>query len=147
MKPQMQQNSNLPGEFTLYHFNGVPVVAQPSFFPLPILLSGFLAWLAGKSKPERSLAQRIGTGIVAMPVALIADVGHAMGHTFSARLADAPMDEIFLSSGMPRTLYQNNDFPPKTHILRSLGGPVFSLICSTLSLVWWRRSSKRLDQP
>jgi len=50
------------------------------------------------------------------------------------------MDEILLSSGMPRTLYQNNDVPPQTHIHRSLGGPIFSLIGSILSLVWWRFS-------
>ncbi len=50
------------------------------------------------------------------------------------------MDEILLSSEMPRTLYKNNDVPPQTHIHRSLGGPTISLIGSLLSLLWWRTS-------
>jgi len=77
-----------------------------------------------------------------MPVALFADVGHAMAHTISARLADAPMDEVLLSSEMPRTLYQNNEVSPRTHIIRASGGPVFSLTCTVLSLLWRSLSSK-----
>ena len=142
MNSQPQELPKLPTGTTIYRFNGVPVVAQPSFWPIPFLLTGFLAWLAGKRKPERTLLQRLGVGLLAMPVALFADVGHAMGHTFSARLAGAPMDEILLYAGMPRTLYRNNDFPPKTHIIRSLGGPLFSLACSIISLVWWRSSPR-----
>jgi hypothetical protein len=52
------------------------------------------------------------------------------------------MDEILLSSGMPRTLYQNNAVSAQTHIRRSLGGPVFSLIGFSLSLLWWRISPR-----
>jgi hypothetical protein len=63
-----------------------------------------------------------------------------MPHTISARLAGAPMDEILLSSGMPRALYRNNKVLPQTHIHRSLGGPIFSLIGSWLSLLWWQRA-------
>lgn len=79
-------------------------------------------------------------GLLAIPVALFADIGHAMEHNISARLAGAPMDEILLSSGMPRTLYLNNAVPPQIHIERSLGGPIFSLIGFTLSLLWRRIS-------
>ncbi|MCL4562514.1 MAG: hypothetical protein M1281_18120 [Chloroflexi bacterium] len=123
---------------TLYRFNGVAVVARPDFWPAPILLTGLLAWVAGLRKPKRSWLQRLGVGLLAMPIALFVDLGHAMAHTISARLAGAPMDEILLSSGMPRTLYQDNDFPPQTHIRRSLGGPIFSLTGFTLSLLWRR---------
>ncbi len=126
----------------LYRFNGVPVVAQPGFWPIPFLLTGFLSWVAGLRKPERSRLQRFGVAVLAMPVALFADVGHAMAHTISARLAGAPMDEVLLSSEMPRTLYQNNEVPPRTHIVRALGGPVFSLTCAVLSLVWRSLSPK-----
>jgi hypothetical protein len=52
------------------------------------------------------------------------------------------MNEILLSSGMPRTLYENNDVSSQTHIQRSLGGPIFSLTGFTLSLLW-RRISPR----
>jgi hypothetical protein len=141
MKPQNQESSSLPTGTTLYRFNGVPVVAQPDFWPAPILLTGLLAWVAGLRNPERSWLQRLGVALLAMPLALFADIGHAMAHTISARIAGAPMDEILLSSGMPRTLYQNNAVPPQTHIKRSLGGPIFSLIGFSLSLLWRRLSS------
>lgn len=136
MKSQNQEPASLPTGTTLYHFNGVPVVAQADFWPAPILLTGLLSWVAGLRKPERSWLQRLGVGLLAMPVAFLADVGHAMAHTIGAQLAGAPMDEILLSSGMPRTLYQDNAVPPQTHIRRSLGGPIFSLIGFSLSLLW-----------
>ena len=142
MKSQNQENSSLPTGTTLYRFNGVPVVAQPSFWPAPILPTGLLAWVAGLRHPELSWLQRLGVGLLAMLVALPADIGHAMAHTISARLAGAPMDEILLSSGMPRTLYKNNAVPPQTHIRRSLGGPIFNLTGVTLSLLWRRRSPR-----
>ncbi len=136
MKASNSDYLSLPQGNLLFHFNGVPVVAQPGFWPIPFLLTGFLTWLAGLRKPERSWLQRFGVALLAMPVALLADVGHAMAHTISARLAGAPMDEVLLSSEMPRTLYQNNEVPPRTHIVRALGGPVFSATCATLSLLW-----------
>lgn len=143
MKSQNQESPPLPTGTTLYRFNGVPVVAQTDFWPAPIMLTGLLAWVAGLRKPERSWLQRLGVGLLAMLFATFADIGHAMAHTISARLAKAPMDEILLSSGMPRTLYQNNAVSPRTHIRRSLGGPIFSLIGFTSSLLWWRISPHR----
>ena len=142
MKSQNQEPFVLSPENALFRFNGVPVVVKPAFWPIPILLFSFLTWMAGRRRPQLSWLQRLGVGLLAMPVALVADVGHALAHTVSARMAGAPMDEVLLYAGMPRTLYQNNAVPPKTHIQRSLGGPVFSLICSLLSLLWWRRTAR-----
>jgi hypothetical protein len=136
MKSQTLPITSLPTGNRLFRFNGVPIVVQPGFWPILIMLPGVLTWIAGLRRPERSWLQRMGVGLLAALVALPADVGHAMAHTISARLAGAPMDEILLSAQMPRTLYQNNDVPPRTHIMRSLGGPVFSLISFALSLLW-----------
>ncbi len=137
-----QEPSSLPAGASLFRFNGVPIVARPDFWPIPILLTGVLIWAAGRRNPQRSWAERLAAGLLAMPVAVIADVGHAMAHTVSARLAGAPMDEIFLSSGMPRTLYQNNSVPPRVHVQRSLGGPIFSLASVILSLLWRSKSPR-----
>lgn len=131
---------SLPSGITLFRINGVPIVTQPTFFPAPFLLTALLAWVAGRRHPGRSWPWRFGVALLAMPLALFADIGHAMAHTVSARLAGAPMDEILLSSGMPRTLYLDNAVSPQTHIRRSLGGPIFSLLGFALSLLW-RRSS------
>lgn len=142
MNSQYQADASLPSGTKLFRFNGVSVVAQPTFWPVIALVTGVLTWLAGKRNPARSWPQRLGVALLAMPVAAIADLGHAMAHSVSARLAGAPMDEILLSADMPRTLYENNDVPPKTHIQRSLGGPIFNLISFFLSLLW-RRLSRR----
>jgi hypothetical protein len=138
-----QKDHNFTKATLLYRFNGVPVVAQPDFWPAPIMLSGLLIWLAGFRHPERNWLQRVGIGLLAMPFALLADLGHAMAHTISARVAGAPMNEIRLSSGMPRTLYDNNEFPPQTHIKRALGGPIFSAGSFMVSLFWRHLSPKR----
>jgi hypothetical protein len=137
---QYQNNSSLPSGTILFRFNGASVVTQPAFWPIPVLLTGFLVWLAGIRKPTRSWPQRLGVALLAMSVAAPAEIGHAMAHTVSARLAGAPMDEILLSTSMTRTLYKNNAVPPQTHIERSLGGPIFSLMSFLLSLLWRRLS-------
>jgi hypothetical protein len=64
---------------------------------------------------------------------MVADLGHAMAHTVSARYAGAPMDEILISEGMPRTLYHDNDVPPRVHRLRALGGPIYSALGLAIS--------------
>jgi hypothetical protein len=138
MIAQHEETLALPTGTTIGRFNRVPIVVKPDFWPIPILVTGFLVWVAGLRHPELSRPRRLQLALFAMPVALFADIGHALAHTVSARLAGAPMDEILLSSGMPRTLYQNNDVAPRIHILRSLGGPIFSLAGFTLSLLGWR---------
>jgi hypothetical protein len=46
------------------------------------------------------------------------------------------MDVILLGADMPRTLYWNNDVPPRAHIMRSLGGPVYSGIGLLIGVGW-----------
>jgi hypothetical protein len=38
------------------------------------------------------------------------------------------MDEIVLSSGMPRTIYHEDHVPPRAHRMRAMGGPLFSAL-------------------
>ncbi|MBN2045561.1 MAG: hypothetical protein JW757_11115 [Anaerolineales bacterium] len=83
--------------------------------------------------PERTLITGILTGLCAMLLVMFADFGHAVAHIFSARRAKAPMKEIFISAGMPRTLYPDDPVSPEAHRMRALGGPVFSAICLLLS--------------
>jgi Zn-dependent protease len=37
---------------------------------------------------------------------------------------------------MPRTLYTKNAVPPRVHILRSLGGPLYNFLGLVLSVIW-----------
>ena len=51
-------------------------------------------------------------------------------------MANAPMDTVMLGANMPRILYDDNDVSPRTHILRSLGGPAFSAIGLVIGIAW-----------
>lgn len=119
----MTQSSDTPTLFTVW---GTPVKVHPGILANLAALWGSLSWWAGRRQPARSWPVRLGLGFLETLVLLVADVGHAMAHIVSARVAGAPMDEIVISSGMPRTLYHDNDVPPRVHRLRALGGPVFS---------------------
>ena len=96
-------------------------------------LWGLAAWLAGRNHPERSWPLRLLVGLFATIAMMVADFGHAMAHIVSARYAGAPMDEILISEGMPRTLYYDNDVPPRVHRMRALGGPIYSALGLTFS--------------
>lgn len=121
---------------TVGHFNGVPVNVRPIFWVAPPTMWLVLVWLAGKRKPERSLGQRLLVSLLSLPFPFLADIGHALAHTESAKRAGAPMDQILLSLDMPRTLYNNNDMAPAIHRQRSLGGPVYSAANLLISLLW-----------
>lgn len=121
---------------TIGRFNGVPVNVRPIYWVAPPAMWLALVWLAGKRKPERSLGQRLLVALLGLPFPFLADVGHALAHTESAKRAGAPMDQVLLSLDMPRTLYNNNDVAPAIHRQRSLGGPIFSAASFLGSLLW-----------
>lgn len=129
----MEAVANVP---TLFVFNGTPVKVRPGFWLMVLGLWALLAWLGHWRWPGQSLGAYLLVGGVGMLLAMLADVGHACAHTIGARWANAPMDVILLGPHMPRTLYWNNDVPPRAHIMRSLGGPVYSGIGLLLGLGW-----------
>jgi hypothetical protein len=62
-----------------------------------------------------------------------AEFGHPFAHLISARYADAPMDELVIAEGMPRTLYWNNAVSPDAHRLRAAGGLIFNALALLVS--------------
>jgi len=127
----MTTTKEVPTLFTVWstHIKVKPTV-------LGNLLVGWVAlsWLAGQQLPESSWAARLLVGALSLAALLVADFGHVLSHIVSARFAGAPMDEILVSAGMPRTLYFDNDVPPQTHRMRSLGGPIYSALGLVVSL-------------
>ncbi len=93
------------------------------------------AILASRREPERSWPIRLAVGAISAVIWASVDFGHALAHSVSARMVGASMDEVRISQGMPRTIYYDNDVPPRTHIVRSLGGPIFNALALLLSLV------------
>ncbi len=129
----MDETEGLPTLFTAWN---TPVKAKPGIAVNVVGLWAGLSWLAGRRHPELGGPARLLVGALSALAALSADVGHAMAHTVSARYAGAPTDEILLSEGMPRTLYRDNDVAPRVHILRSVGGPIFSVAGLLASLLF-----------
>lgn len=124
---------NMPATFTV---GGLPVKVERRML---FLLLGIMPWvlvgLARRRRPERSFVEAVAAGWLYFLVLLTADTVHITGHAFSARKAGAPMDAVYVPVGMPRTIYYHNDFPPKVHIQRSLGGPIASTLALALSIV------------
>jgi len=112
-----------------------PLEIAPGFILNLFALWVGMSWYLGRTHPYWKLPVRIFSGALAGFAMVVADVGHALAHSISARAAGAPMDRIELSSGMPRTLYDDQDVPPRAHILRALGGPLFSALGLVISLL------------
>lgn len=121
---------------TLFTFNHTPVKARPGFWPMVLGVWAILTWLGRWRWPGQTWSAYLLVGGIGMVLGMLVDVGHACAHTIGARLAHAPMDVVLLGADMPRTLYWNNDVAPRAHIMRSLGGPVYSGIGLLLGLVW-----------
>ncbi len=118
----------------LFVVNDVPVKVKPTVLVDLIAGCAVMSYLTGRSHPQRSWPERVLVGSVAMSLWVIADLGHALAHTVSARKAGAPMDEIQVSEGMPRTIYFDNDVSPQAHRMRALGGPIYSALGLSTSL-------------
>ncbi len=125
--------SSPSGEMTI--IMNTPLDITPGFLGNLLALWAGMSWLSGRRHPERSWPFRLLAGALSGFAFVLADVGHAFAHSFSARFAGAPMDRIKLSSGRPRTIYINNDVPPRAHRMRALGGPLFSALGLGISLL------------
>jgi hypothetical protein len=112
-----------------------PLETTPGFFANLLGLLAGMSWFSGWKHPERPWSTNILVGALSGFVLVLADVGHAFAHSASALMAGAPMDRIQLSSGMPRTIYDNNDVPPRAHRMRAMGGPIFSALGLVISLL------------
>jgi hypothetical protein len=102
-----------------------------------------VTWVAGRRHPGRGFGRSALLGAATMLVLLPADFVHPFAHSVSARLARAPMDEIRIALGMPRTLYRDNAVSPDAHRLRALGGPIFNALSLLLSLPIYRGARRR----
>jgi hypothetical protein len=133
--PREDAEKKLQGEkmirLKIFH---TAVKASYAFLPIIIVVWAVVTWLGLYWHPERGLGQSLLIGFVSTILLLVAELGHPLAHTFSARFAGAPMDEIRIAADMPRTLYKNNDVAPVTHRMRALGGPIFNVIGLLLSI-------------
>ena len=98
----------------------------------------FTTWLAGKRCPERSRCQRLGIGLLTMPIILGSEWGHNFAHAAAASLIGKPMDAMRISWGTPLIHYNDiNDtsVTPRQHVVRALGGPIFNMLALGTALL------------
>ena len=114
---------------------GTPLHIKPIVLIDLAGLWAIAAWLEHLWHPGWGLGLLTAVGFGAMLLMILADFGHATAHIFSARRAGGPMSELYISAGMPRTLYSDNDVAPAVHMGRSLGGPIYSAVGFLLSLL------------
>lgn len=114
--------------------SGTLVKIKPVVVLILVALWLIVSWLGWRFHPSRTVPQALLIGLIAAFLMAIAEFGHPFAHMISARYAGAPMDELVISEGMPRTLYRNNSVPPNVHRMRALGGLVFNLIGVLLSV-------------
>lgn len=112
---------------TIFSYNETRFTAEPSGLISSLTLFG----LGMVISPVRSLAARLRYGLFMVIGYLLATFTHSLGHIHSSRYAKAPMDQLHLSAPMPRTVYYNNNVPPRAHRMRAIGG----WIGSTITLV------------
>src|SRR5205823_2276868 len=81
-------------------------------------------------RTDMSLIGRISDALLFALAVEITIVLHAFGHILSGKCVRSAMDELLMTSTRDVTLYYGDQgmYPPRIHIIRSLGGPVFNLI-------------------
>ncbi len=128
--PRSPEDAQARRQALLFTFLGTPVTSRGAL-SLPYLLGGlwvFFAWLVGKRRPERPVYWRLGVGLVNAILAQALEWGHNLSHAAAARAVGAPMDELYVLAGTPRSVYFINDLrvTPRQHIARALGGPLWN---------------------
>ena len=117
-----------------------------TWFPLTqCVVWGIMSWIAGKTRPDRSLGERMRMATFTMPVVLGSEWGHNLAHAAAANWVGKSMDAIRITWGMPLCVYydiNDDSVTPRQHILRAIGGPLFSSMLLLISIAVRRFSSK-----
>ncbi|MEE8121141.1 MAG: hypothetical protein V3T55_06400 [Anaerolineales bacterium] len=126
---------------------GTPLMIKGfTWFPLTqSIMWGIMSWIAGKTRPDRSLGERMRMATFTMPAVLGSEWGHNLAHAAAARWIGKPMDAIRISWGMPLCVYydiNDDSVTPRQHIFRALGGPLFSFTLLVISSAIRRFSPK-----
>jgi len=126
---------------------GTPLMIKGvTWFPLTLcIVWGIMVRIAGNTRPDRSLGERMHLATLTMPVVLGSEWGHNLAHAAAANWVGKQMDAIRITWGMPLCVYHDiNDasVTPRQHILRAMGGPLFSFTLLLSSIAVQRLSPK-----
>lgn len=114
-------------------FWGVRLSITPLTWLGPIIFS-VLGLILNATHRYGNIAERIADALIFALAVTITTMLHAFGHILSGKLIGSAMDELLIASTRDINLYYGDQrrYPPRVHIIRSLGGPVFNLIVAVL---------------
>lgn len=125
-------------------FDTPVVVKGMTWLPIAeVIIWVFTTWIAGKRRPERSLSQRVGVGLITMPFILGFEWCHNFAHAAAAHIIGKPMDAMRITWGTPLVVYYDiNDtsVTPRHHIIRALGGPLFNAFVLPIAILLRNRT-------
>ncbi|MEA1977468.1 MAG: hypothetical protein U9N80_06170 [Chloroflexota bacterium] len=101
-----------------------------------LFMLGIMSWIAGRNRPGRGLGERMHIATYTMPVVLGSEWGHNFAHAAAASWIGKPMDAMRITWGMPLCVYydiNDDSVTPRQHIIRALGGPIFSFMLLGIS--------------
>jgi hypothetical protein len=129
----------------LFRLLGVPftVTSQSWRFVPPKLVIGlFVAWATQMSEP---VGEWLAWGFIYGVLLLIVLFLHILGHILISKLVSPPMTEARITPMLIQTLYHNDtpDTPGITHLIRSLGGPLMTLLLGLIAFLAWRISNNQ----
>ena len=118
---------------------GIPWTLGPDaaqFLPSRFVPGIILALLV---LPRQTIPVRLGYGVIFGLAILSVNVLHTIGHTISAKLVGAPMDENRVRNHFIQNIYRNDppDLPRRVHLGRTLGGPLMNIAVGLISLAAW----------
>lgn len=127
---------NQKGSVTLGQLQELEIRARPSAVLSAFIIATAITLLLFKSLKWRPWAAVSG-GFIAALIHYLSELWHQFGHARAAEQTGFPMQGVTLMGPVPVgvSVYPDSEglLPAETHIMRALGGPIFSLLLTLAS--------------
>jgi hypothetical protein len=115
---------------------GIPLTAAAQswqFVPPKLVIGIFIALVTRGHEPVMTWFV---WGLIYGALLLTVLALHILGHILSSKLVFPSMTEAHITPVLIQTLYQNDtpDIPVRTHLIRSIGGPVMNILVGIAAL-------------
>jgi hypothetical protein len=121
----------------LFSIGSVELLATPLWWVSLVWMFAFGVAVALWFAPANGFREKLFVGFGYGLMVPLAAGTHNLGHFLGGKIAGAPMHAFLLNASIPFDLYREedeNEQPSRVHLLRALGGPVFSALVGTFVL-------------
>lgn len=121
----------------LFPVLGIRVYATPLAWLLPVLLLPSTFVLTLIFYPGLGFVERLSLTLQWIVLTVLLASIHSLGHMISGELASAPMDYLLVTATRQINIYADDQeqFPPRVHIIRAVGGPLANIVAGLISLL------------